>query len=352
MVSPSYHAAMGTMQYFSKLQPSQASYLVTASNVCADLSFGAEAHAEAATALAELYVALGQPKAALEILYSLQGVGAVLSPASPSIWPLHWRRASLFMKLGHMVSCLPMCDPGCCQLIFSSSSCTMGRAHEHTVTRSSPCSPGWTSAEAHENRQDVLVSEQRWNLRTFGICMRPLRFAGAFPGPDAAGAEPHAARLGGCDIRRSVRKAHAICTAAPCAHGREVCTHPRAWGCVQGQHQSGSCLLGLLRLWHIPCAFGFARDFWRKGWDTSSVQMQWHVSRAGCMQHQHAPGCQQALQRQACRRAGQDLKGGCTNVQGFVTRDRRKDYARESDQRLAELEQTYAEALQEGAHLM
>ena len=46
------------------------------------------------------------------------------------------------------------------------------------------------------------------------------------------------------------------------------------------------------------------------------------------------------------------LKGGCTNVQGFVTRDRRKDYARESDQRLAELEQTYAEALQEGAHLM
>ena len=41
-----------------------------------------------------------------------------------------------------------------------------------------------------------------------------------------------------------------------------------------------------------------------------------------------------------------------TNVQGFVTRDRRKDSARESDQRLAELEQTYAEALQEGAHLM
>ena len=46
---------------------------------------------------------LGQPAAALEILYSLQGVGAVLSPHSPAVWPLHWRRASLFMKLGHTV---------------------------------------------------------------------------------------------------------------------------------------------------------------------------------------------------------------------------------------------------------
>ena len=69
----------------------------------AEASFGAEAHAEAATALAELYVHLGQPAAALEILYSLQGVGAVLSPHSPAVWPLHWRRASLFMKLGHTV---------------------------------------------------------------------------------------------------------------------------------------------------------------------------------------------------------------------------------------------------------
>ena len=45
-------------------------------------------------------------------------------------------------------------------------------------------------------------------------------------------------------------------------------------------------------------------------------------------------------------------KRGRTNVQGFVTRDRRKDHARESDQRLAEMEQTYAEVLQEGAHVM
>ncbi len=69
----------------------------------ADLSLGAEAHAEAATALAELYVSLGQPAAALELLYSLQGAGAVLPPQSRAIWPLHWRRASLFLKLGHTV---------------------------------------------------------------------------------------------------------------------------------------------------------------------------------------------------------------------------------------------------------
>ena len=69
----------------------------------ADLSFRAEVHAEAATALAELYVNLGQPAAALELLYSLQGAGAVLPPQSPAIWPLHWRRASLFLKLGHSV---------------------------------------------------------------------------------------------------------------------------------------------------------------------------------------------------------------------------------------------------------
>ena len=158
MVSPSYHAAMGNHSTFLKAAAKPGILLNHSINVCADLSFGAEAHAEAATALAELYVALGQPKAALEILYSLQGVGAVLSPASPSIWPLHWRRASLFMKLGHMVSCLPMCDRGCCQLIFTSSTCVMGKGYEQTVTRSSPCSPGWTLAKAHENRQDVLVS--------------------------------------------------------------------------------------------------------------------------------------------------------------------------------------------------
>ena len=75
----------------------------------AEASFGAEAHAEAATALAELYVHLGQPAAALEILYSLQGVGAVLSPHSPAVWPLHWRRASLFMKLGHTVRSTARC---------------------------------------------------------------------------------------------------------------------------------------------------------------------------------------------------------------------------------------------------
>lgn len=69
----------------------------------ADLSFGAEAHAEAATALAEMYVTLGQPAAALEILYGLQGVGGALDPQSPAVWPLHWRRASLFLKLGHTV---------------------------------------------------------------------------------------------------------------------------------------------------------------------------------------------------------------------------------------------------------
>ena len=72
----------------------------------ADLSLGAEVHAEAATALAELYVNLGQPAAALELLHSLQGAGAVLPPQSPAIWPLHWRRASLFLKLGHTVRCL------------------------------------------------------------------------------------------------------------------------------------------------------------------------------------------------------------------------------------------------------
>lgn len=71
----------------------------------ADLSLGAEAHTEAATALAELYVSLGQPAAALELLYSLQGAGAVLPRQSPAIWPLHWRRASLFLKLGHTVRC-------------------------------------------------------------------------------------------------------------------------------------------------------------------------------------------------------------------------------------------------------
>ena len=54
---------------------------------------------------------LGQPTAALEILYSLQGVGAVLSPQSPAVWPLHWRRASLFMKLGHTVRS-PACHHG------------------------------------------------------------------------------------------------------------------------------------------------------------------------------------------------------------------------------------------------
>ena len=109
MVSPSYHAAMGNRLRFLKAAAKPGILLNDSISAFADLSFGAEAHAEAATALAELYVALGQPKAALEILYSLQGVGAVLSPASPSIWPLHWRRASLFMKLGHVVSCLPMC---------------------------------------------------------------------------------------------------------------------------------------------------------------------------------------------------------------------------------------------------
>ena len=69
----------------------------------ADLSLGAEAHAEAATALAELYDGLGQPAAALEVLYGLQGAGAVLPRQSPSVWPLHWRRASLFLKLDHTV---------------------------------------------------------------------------------------------------------------------------------------------------------------------------------------------------------------------------------------------------------
>ena len=69
----------------------------------ADLSLGAETHAEAATALAELYVGLGQPAAALEVLYGLQGAGAVLPRQSSAVWPLHWRRASLFLKLDHTV---------------------------------------------------------------------------------------------------------------------------------------------------------------------------------------------------------------------------------------------------------
>ncbi len=50
-------------------------------------------------------MSLGQPAAALELLYSLQGASAVLPPQSPKIWPLHWRRANLFLKLGHTVRC-------------------------------------------------------------------------------------------------------------------------------------------------------------------------------------------------------------------------------------------------------